>query len=742
MINANSGNTEIEPGFQRNRLDDGAPQEASIERLVQLVKKRGWIILVAGAVGLILAIAVNFIMIRKYTSKAKIEVTGDISSEFRVEQIAGSVAGGDLGAQKIDSEIEIMRSRRLALETIRSLHLDKDKDFLKERGRPWDLSRPDDRAVLIDTFLNNLKISRLAQTDLVEIYVTTPRAELSALIANTLVDKYIEYSFKESYGSTQKISTWLNNQLDALKSNLQTSQERMVGLEKELGIVGIGQQEQSVAVAQLAELNKVLVDAQADRMLKESAYRALQTSSSGVVDAFSPQALSLQHSKDNLAQLKTQLASLTQIYGSAYPQVQQLKSQIETLQTEIASDEASQVDRAQKAFDAAQSNEGQLRKTLDQEEQNAYQNSSKVIQYELAREEYTANRQLYDGIQERLQEAGILSGLHSTSVHVVEDADIPIFPSQPKKLLNMAGGLAGGLVLGAILALLLEAMDTNLRTIEDVENSLNLPLLTVLPKVESSEILAANFIKQALAGGSGSWSKIGEALRGLRTSILLSTAGAPPQILMISSTRPAEGKTSVAILEAIIFALNGSKVLLIDADLRRPAVHLRVKGEYIDTNSSRNVGLSSVLSGKATLKEAIQIWPDLPNLHLLLAGPLPPLPSELLGSKQMEDLLQELRGLYDFICIDTPPVLTVTDASVVGRLADAAVLVVRYGEARRQVIARCIELLQRSGTNLLGVALNMVDFGAPEYSDYYGRQYYNYYGPREVEGEKEALKES
>ena len=740
MINENSSTTELEPAFQRNRFDDGAPEDPSIERLVQLVKKRGWIVLVAGAIGLALAIAANMVMTRKYTAKAKIEVTGDISSEFRVEQIASSVGGGDLNAQKIDSEIEIMRNRTLALETIRSLHLDKDKDFIKERDRPWDLSSPADRALLIDVFLSNLKVSRLAQTDLVEIYVTTPRAELSSLIANTLVDNYINYKVKESFGSTHKVSTWLNGQLDSLKSNLQSSQERMVSFEKDLGIVGIGQQEQSVDVEHLADLNRVLVDAQADRMLKESAYRALLSSSTGVVDALSPQALTLQHSKDSLAQLKAQLASLTQIYGSAYPQVQQLKSQIESLQKEITTEEASQLEKAQKAFDAAQANEGELRKTLEQDEQNAYQKSSKLIQYELARQEYTANRELYDGIQERLQEAGILAGLHSTSVHIVEDADTPVFPSQPKKMLNLAGGLAGGLLLGGILALLLEAMDTNLRTIEDVESALNLPLLAVLPKVEGTEILAANFIKQALSGQGGSWSKIGEALRGLRTSILLSTAGAPPQVLMISSTRPAEGKTSVAILEAIIFALNASRVLLIDADLRRPAVHLRVKGEYIDSHSSHNVGLSSVLSGKATLKEAVQEWPDLPNLHLLLAGPLPPLPSELLGSKQMEDLLAELRTQYDFIIIDTPPVLTVTDASVLCRLADATVLVVRYGEARRQVIARSIELLQRSGANLLGVALNMVDFGAPEYSEYYGRQYYNYYGPRDSEAEKEVVK--
>ena len=740
MINSKFSTTEIEPGPQRFSSDHGTSEDVSMQRLVQLVKKRGWIVLVAGAIGLAIAVAANFVMTRMYTAKAKIEVSGDISSEFRIEQIAGAVGGGDMDAQKIDTEIEKMRSRTLALDTIRSLHLDKDVDFIKPKDRPWDLSNPGDRATLINVFLSDLKISRLLQTSLIEIYVTTKRRDLSALIANALVDKYIEYSFKQSYGSTQKISSWLNGQLDNLKSNLQSSQEHMVDLEKEVGIVGIGTQEQSVAVSHLAELNRVLVDAQADRMLKESAYRALVGSTPGVVDAFSPQDMTLQVSRESLAQLRSQYAAMTQTYGPAYQGVQALKGQIEALQTEISRSEAAQVAKAQAALNAAQTNEGQLRTTLNQEEQNAYKDSSKAIQFELAREEYQANRLLYDGIQERLQEAGILAGLHSTSVHVVEDADIPTFPSEPHVLLNIAGGLGIGLFLGAVLALILEAMDTNLRTIEDVETSLNLPLLAVLPKVEGPEILAANFIKHAISGESGSWSKIGEALRGMRTSILLSTAGAPPQVLMISSTRPAEGKTSIAILEAIIFALNGSKVLLIDADLRRPAVHLRMKGEYIDKSSSRNAGLSSVLSGKATLAEAVQVWPDLPSLHLLLAGPLPPLPSELLGSKQMENLIADLRSQYDFIFIDTPPVLTVTDASVLGRLVDAAVLIVRYGQARRQVISRSVELLQRSGTNLLGVALNIVDFGAPEYSEYYGRQYYNYYGPRESEGEKKAAR--
>jgi polysaccharide biosynthesis transport protein len=195
---------------------------------------------------------------------------------------------------------------------------------------------------------------------------------------------------------------------------------------------------------------------------------------------------------------------------------------------------------------------------------------------------------------------------------------------------------------------------------------------------------------------------------------------------MIASTRPAEGKSSVAALTAITFALNGAKILLIDADLRRPAIHMRFK-------VGKGLGLSSVLSGKASLHEAVAAWPDLPNLHLLSSGPVPPLPSELLGSRQMEDLLKQTRQEYDFVIMDTPPVLAVTDASILGRLADAIILILRFGSAKKQVVLRCLDLLERSGSHVLGVAVNFVDFQAPEYEEYYGRKYYDYYGEREAE---------
>jgi capsular exopolysaccharide synthesis family protein len=348
------------------------------------------------------------------------------------------------------------------------------------------------------------------------------------------------------------------------------------------------------------------------------------------------------------------------------------------------------------------------------------------MEYELARRDYETNRLLYNGLQQRLQEAGIMSSLHSTSIHIVDGADTPSYPSRPRSSFNLAAGGAVGFLLGLCLAIVLEALDTNLKTMTEIEQGLQLPLLAAIPAVAAEDLLPIRFREIAVTRGSTAWSKIAEALRGMRTSILLSSPGTPPKVIMIASTRPMEGKSSVAGLTAITFALNGSRVLLIDADLRRPAIHLRFR-------MGKGLGLSSVLSGKATFREAVMEWPELPNLQIMPSGPVPPLPSELLGSKEMADMLAEARNEYDFVFIDTPPVLAVTDASVLGRLADAAVLIIRYGTAQRQVVRRCIDLLERSGTHLLGVAVNVVDFTAPEYSEYYGRKYYEYYGERNPE---------
>ena len=712
-------------------MNAGAPigdfhDEDPFRQVIQFLKKRLWIVGVAVLLGFLGGVVVNHFSQRLFTAQANIEVESeDMSSQFRLEQMQGG-AGEDT-SEKLDTEIEILHSRNLALETIKELHLESNPDFVGlDNGKPWDMSKPSIREMLIANFRGSIKISRLGHTNIVQIFATNKNPELASLMANTLIDRYIEHSFRENYAATAKISTWLDEKLNGLRTNLEKSQAHILDLQKDIGVYGIDQSH-SVVAANLEELNKQYADAQVDRLLKESRLQEIRSSSPDVIDAaIGATDPLLAGGRSRLAQLNTEYTSLVQTYGYAYPRVKTLKAQIDELQQELEREEKAQVSRAEKEFDAAENNESKLLSALGKQEQDAYGMGEKAMEYELARRDYETNRLLYDGLQQRLQEASIMSGLHSTAIHTVDSADTPVAPSRPRTSFNRAVGMALGFVIGVVIALFLEALDTNLKTMSEIEQALQLPLLAAIPEVEAENLLPSKFREHAVTPGASSWSKVAEALRGMRTSILLSSPGAPPKVIMIASTRPAEGKSSVAGLTAITFALNGAKVLLVDADLRRPAIHLRFK-------MGKGLGLSSVLSGKSTLDEAVVQWPDLPNVHILTSGPVPPLPSELLSSKQMEDLLAKARAEYDFVFLDTPPVLAVTDASVLGRLSDAAILIIRYNAAQKQVVRRCIDLLERSGTHLLGVAVNAVDFTAPEYSDYYGRKYYEYYGERNPE---------
>jgi capsular exopolysaccharide synthesis family protein len=702
----------------------------------QFLRKRIWIIVGVLAFGLAAAETLDLVVRPRYTAQAQIEIVPDLSSEFSMSQLSSLLSGsGGQDSEKLDTEIQILQSPTLELSTIQALHLESNRIFAQKKdGSPWNLALPADRGLLEADLGGALDVERYQTTDIIQVNVTTHDPALSGLIANTLIDKYIERSFQSNYAATQRISGWLNTQLEDLRKNLEKSQSEMVGYQKDLGLVGLslysgGQSGagSSILVANLDEMIKQTADASVNRMMKESLYNAVKNSPPEVIDTTAmladPELLA---SKQSLLELQNEYASMSNTYGKTYPRLQALQSQIDDLQKKVADEESNVIATAQKEFEAAKAYEGMLNGTLNNQEQDLFGKGEQVAKFEFALEQYESNRLLYDGLQERLQEAAILSGLHSSSIQVVDSADIPAKPSFPKPLLNLAIGGAVGLLLGIGLALLTEGMDVNLKTISEIEEGLGLPLLTAIPVVKTEEITPEIFREHAITTVGTSWSRIAEALRSMRTSILLSSPGSPPKVILIASARPSEGKSSVATLFGITLALGGSRVLVMDADLRRPSVHLRFR-------TGKHSGLSSVLSGKSELSEAIVEWPALPNLHLMSAGPTPPLPSELLGSRQMEELFGTLRQQYDFIILDTPPVLAVTDALVISRFTDAIILVVRYGMVQRHVAQRSIDLLERAGAHVLGVAINAVDFKTPEYSEYYGRKYRDYYGERSPE---------
>jgi capsular exopolysaccharide synthesis family protein len=343
------------------------------------------------------------------------------------------------------------------------------------------------------------------------------------------------------------------------------------------------------------------------------------------------------------------------------------------------------------------------------------------VQYNLLRREFEQNRTLYDGLEQRLLTARLQAGLDAAEIDVIDQALPPVAPTlQPKSTMIVTNAVF--FLLGSIvIAFVLESLDTGLHNVAEIEGVMQLPSLAVVPRSrrlgpESGQVSMAHRNLQVLSQPK---SQFTESFRSLRTSLLLSTAGHPPRVILFTSATPSEGKTTVAGNLACVLAQGDSRVLLIDADLRRPNVHHRF-------GLLGKTGLTSVLSGTAQLGDVIQHIAEVPNLFVLPSGPVPPFPTEMLSSDAMRDLIERLSQQFTHIVIDSPPVLSVTDGVILSRFADAVVLVIRHGKSSKHVIQRARDLLMRSGAPMAGIVLNAVDLNSPEYMGYYGYSGYGY----------------
>jgi capsular exopolysaccharide synthesis family protein len=558
---------------------------------------------------------------------------------------------------------------------------------------------------------------------------------------NTLVATYTEQNFKTKFESTMQASDWLSKQLVDLQMKVETSQEKLVRYQKEHEILGIDEK-QNIITQKLDELNKELTAAESDRMQKEAVYRMTQTSDPDAVAsavASDPTAtlagtgssplLDRLHQQE--ADLKIQIAELSTQFGPAYPKVAQLNNQLREVDRQVQGETRKAVDHLRGLYQAALQRENMLRAALDKQKQEANRLNENAIDYSLLKRDVESNRQLYEGLLEKLKEAGVTAGLRSNNIKVLDAARAPGAPVEPNIPRNLAFALILGITSGVGLAFLLESMDNTVRTTEQAQIISALPSLGMIPlgsKASSygngSKRLALTSSKEVveLVTQVRPQSQMAESYRALRTSLLLSSLGAPPKVIMVTSARPQEGKTTTAINSAIVLAQKGVRVLLVDADLRRPSVHKTL-------GMGPRSGLSNVLTGSATLEQAITVSPILPNLFVLPAGSPPPNPAELLASPNMKDVLTALREQFDHVVIDTPPTLSVTDAVVLSPRVDAIILVIRSGQTTKQALRRARDILMQVNAHVTGVLLNAVDLNSPDYYYYYEYQgkYSHYY---------------
>jgi exopolysaccharide transport family protein len=653
----------------------------------------------------------------------------------------------------LDTEVRILRSDLLALQVVRQLDLDHLREF-GGTGKPstsleltTDALQPDSpRAnAVLGAFKSNLRVMLEPNTRIIDIHYKSPNKELAARVVNTLASTYIEQNFKTRFESTMQASDWLSRQLVDLQMKVETSQEKLVKYQKDHQILGIDDK-QNITTDKLDELNKELTAAESERMQKESVYRLAEagdSESAAAVAAGAAQSKTSENSsvllerlQEQKSEVKIQIAQLSTQFGPAYPKLAQLNNQIKELDAQIQAEMKKVAGRLRGDYLAALQRENMLSTALEQQKQQQNKLNESAIEYSFLKRDFETNRTLYEGLLQKLKEAGVTAGLRSNNIRQVDIARTPVIPSEPNIPRNLGFGFVLGLTSGIGLAFLLEGIDNTVRTPEQAQAISTLPSLGMIPlgsrnNLESSSrslTVASSKEVVELITQSRPQSQMSEAYRALRTSLLLTSVGAPPKLILITSALPQEGKTTTSINTATVLAQKGTRVLLIDADLRRPSIHKTL-------GLGPRIGLSNVLTGGATVQEATFRSPILPNLFILPAGTPPPNPAELLASSQMAEILTLLRDQYDHIVMDTPPTLSVTDAVVLSPCADAVVLVIRCGQTTKPALRRSREILSQVNARVSGVLLNAVDLTSPDYYYYY--EYQGKYGHRYYDDDDE-----
>ena len=699
------------------------------------VLRHRWIILTTVLAGVVLAALISFRMTRQYSATGRITINRENADVLGFKDSAANTLEDYDYNVALDTQVQVLQSDTLATDVIRKLRLDANPKFAGAPGAQRDLpaqqnglptTGPRNLRHLIDVFHTWIKVEKVPKTRVIEIQCTSPDPNLSAEIVNTLVASFIEHNFETKFQSTMQTSDWLSKQLSDLQMKVASSQENLVKYETSNNILGLDEK-QNITTAKLNELNQQLTLAQSDRIQKEAAYK--QTRAGGVesIPAMASSDIIL-HLKEQEADLKNQYALLDSQYGPQHPKVVTVHNQLQQTEAAIQGEGSKLVSRIRNEYLAAVQRENLLQSALEQQKQEANKLNESAIQYEVLKREADSNRQLYEGLLQKMKEASVSAGLRSGNIQVVDQAVPPDRPSKPNIPLNIGGAFFASLMLGTVAAFMIERMNNSITSPEIIDAVSGWPSLGIIPStVNGSKGKGGELVLPAkdadvtapLVVVSRPRSKVAESFRAVRTSILLSSIDSPPKTMLVTSALPEEGKTTISANLAGALAQMGRRVLLVDGDMRRPRI-----SEFLGLPSNAG-GLSTVLIGKDKEEDVIVPSSKLPNLYIMPAGPKPPYPAELLGSNRMKALIKSWRPSYDHILFDTPPVLSVTDPVLLSVDVDAVVLVVRFGHTTKPALKQVREILDQVNARVCGVILNSVE---TDHDSAYGRSYYSGYG--------------
>jgi polysaccharide biosynthesis transport protein len=686
--------------------------------------------------GIFLAMGIGLsILPRRYEAQGTIWVEPGESSTESLSTSLASLLNGQTN-DIVASEVLALQSRTLLLRVADQLDLVDNRQFwgglafiFEPDPRDRTLKNAVTRDEVYKKMTHIVDVENDGKDEIIDIYVTTDSALLSAKIANTLINDYLQYLFEMRFGATKRSSAWLVDQLGDLKQKVDNDQTELTKLQEQLGIVGFGAKGSDYIYGEsLDDMTKAADDATVARIIAEAKYRHLKDSDpnllEGEISVLATPYTEAGQEESLLATLRASQANaastynkLLNFFGPNYPEVQQQKAQLDTLNSQVDAEQKRILNQAELSYDAAASNEKMTTEKVEKEKTQVFGSRDAMVRFALLSEDYASDRALYEGLIQHLQEAGIESGLQAGDIDIVDIADPPGKPTILGPWLFIPGAIVGGLIVGIFLALWLGTLDRRINGPEQVEKMTGLPLLAQIPHVKlekgGSE---ATKLPQLLV--SAHRSHYAESIQSLRASLLLTKPGSAPKVILITSATPNEGKSTTVVNLAATFARYGARVLVIDCDLRRGTIAKRFK-------LSATKGLTSVLTRQIPLEGAIQEMPGIPGLFVLADGPRPPDPAVLIGSDEMRRVMDTCRDEFDLIILDSPPVLGIADGLHLGQLADSVILVVRENVSNRKAVLESATMMAASHLPVSGFVFNDVDPRASSYS--YGYTYRDYY---------------
>ena len=713
----------------------------------------------------------TFLMTPIYTSESTLLIEQKVPQVIDMQQVLSESMGAGT-RDYYETQFEILKSFSLAAQVIREQRLGNNKVFTGEEKTgmaaalwasleewvesqtpvpailPWvkgtfsvgrtEISDPRVTLTkLTNAYLNYLAIKPVEKTRLVKIAFSTPDPNLSAQLANAHVQAYIGQGLKFRARANEEAQHFLEEKLAQLKERVEQSEAALNNYRRDKGIISLDDKE-NVVVERLSDLNKRFTEAEAERITLEAQVKLIRQRAFDSLPAVINSQL-INTLKEQLSRLEGDYANLSAEYNLAYPRLAQLKAQVEETRKRLQAEIQSVVAGIESAYLAAEAREKGLGEKFREQRRAALQLKDASVEYAILFREADTNRQLYKSVLQRVKETGMAAEIHASNIFVVDEAKAPLKPSRPKTALYLLFGVLVGAMCGVALAFFFEYLDKTVRAPEDVERYVHLPTLGVVPdflmaekESKASLLGAANGNGSGQINGNGSrndakshdnvlvvshppLSLVTESYRFLQTSILLSQAEEPPRAVLFTSGWKGEGKTATVINTAVVFAQMEARVLVIDADLRRSCCH-KILG------TEKEPGLTELLTGQRTLEEVIK--PTMTdNLSLIAGGAIPPDPVKLVGSRKMHEILTALREQFDYIFIDSPPLIAVSDALRLSTMVDGVVLVVKGQETTRDVLQEACSRLRYAQAKVLGVVLNQVNMNNGDY-DYYHREFY------------------